>query len=837
MPSPQTELLGIKVRELRYQRGMTQAQLAGRAGVGEKTLKRLELGKTETPHPETVAAVAGALGLRPEELFEAAGAFDQAGPSPMPALHQLPRPPRNFTGREQELTELLGEVTTAGAAVVSIHGMGGIGKTALALVAAERLSDQFPDGQFYLDLRGASDPTPSVEAMLHVIRSMEPQRRQPTTDAEVEAAFRTILRSKRCLLLMDNAASREQVAPLMPPEGSLLLLTSRLRFALPGEWACALTPLPKGESRALIRSLAPHAEQVFDRLATACGGLPLALSLAGRALAERTDLDPHEYATRLADDQGRLQQLDAAERAGGVEASFALSYEMLPEEHRAGLCALAVCTQHFDRAAAAAIWDLPEPAADARIGTLVRFNLIEASGAGHAARYRLHDLVRLFATGRLQEAQRVTAAKRHAAHYMEILRKAERDATALRGGRVLRSLKLIDQEWGHIQAGYSFSCERASSDPESASLCRAAPEASTLLRLRLPPDRRIAWNATALELMNEEQSDPREASYLVDTARAYQDLGDPRRAIEHAKRGLSLAREHGEGRIEAAALLALADAYHAVGAPTEAIEHAERGLAIAREHNDRSEEAMALVMLGWGYRVLGELDLASECCERALPITRELNDRAAEGMALLALAFARRRHQDRGRTSASQCLQIAREMGDRRIEGYALIAMGEGEAGEQSYDESLAIARAIGERRMEGHALLATGVSLMQRDEPQAAVLRLEASLDIAHETGDRAMEANALVVLGMANATLRNFPRAIEVLARDEELAIEMGNRHLAALAAWFLSLAYERHGDLKGALAAAERTAEHAVNAEWPGVEDMHERIASLQAALKRG
>lgn len=828
------ELLGQKVRQLRYRKGLTQARLAERAGVGEKTLKRLELGKTDTPHPETLAAIAGALGLRPEELFEAASMEGDKRQAALPALHQLPRPPRNLTGRGTELATLLEQARGGGAPVLSIHGMGGIGKTALALKVAEELSLDFPDGQFYLDLCGASDPTPTVDAMLHVIRSIEPQRRLPTSDAEVEAAYRTVLRGKRCLLLMDNVSGREQVDPLLPPEGNLLLLTSRRRFALPGEYGCALAPLADADSHLLIRSLAPHAEAVFERLAGACGGLPLALSLAGRALSERPDLDPVEYANRLTDDSGRLKQLDAAQSDGGVEASFSLSYEMLDEDDQRGLCALSVCPQHFDRRAAAAIWGLNLDAADTRIGRLVRLNLLESSGTGSAARYRLHDLVRLFAADRLPPAQRIVFAMRHAHHFLGMLAEAERTVRDEEGQGLLSSLELLDREWVHVQAAFAFCRDRGAEDAGAAALCRNAPEAFSLLRLRLPPERRIDWCTVAIDMMRRYDQTGREGRVMVDIARAHQELGDPRQAIAFAKRALALSEARGDGRTQTSALVALSDAYHALGAPREAIEFGERGLNLAVHLGERSEQALALIVLGWSYRLMGELRRAVESCERALPIARDLGDRAAESAVLLALAFALRGHDDRGRECAIGSLEIAREIGDRRVEGYSLIALGDAQEGDERYQESLEIAREVGDRRMEGHALLAIGITLVRSGRGREALERLVASHAIAVETGDRSMESMVLAALGATHLAVGELLEAVDLLVRDEALANEMGNRRQAALAAWFLSQARERQGELGDAVAAAERAGEYARQTDDAPIGNVERRLLNLRTKL---
>ena len=129
-----------------------------------------------------------------------------------PALHQLPPPPADFTGREAELAELLQAIEGGGATISGLRGMGGVGKTALALMLAERLAPRYPDAQFFLDLQGtARQPLAPTEAMAHVVRAYQPTVRLPGSEAELGAMYRSLLHGQRALLLMDNAASAGQV--------------------------------------------------------------------------------------------------------------------------------------------------------------------------------------------------------------------------------------------------------------------------------------------------------------------------------------------------------------------------------------------------------------------------------------------------------------------------------------------------------------------------------------------------------------------------------------------------------------------------------------------------
>ncbi len=231
-------------------------------------------------------------------------AFDlQLGPelievlSPTPpasALFDLPDGPRRFVGRSREEAQLL-ETLSRGAgaqAIVGLHGVGGIGKTALAARVARQLALQFPDARFALDLRGTREtPVTPRAAMEDVIRRFEPLAQLPDDEDQIRELYRGLLAGKRALIILDNAKDAEQVAPLLPPAPSAAIVTARALVALPGGASpIRLGGLSRGEAVELLASLlAPHeaSAEEMDALASVCVDHPLALNVAGVALAAR----------------------------------------------------------------------------------------------------------------------------------------------------------------------------------------------------------------------------------------------------------------------------------------------------------------------------------------------------------------------------------------------------------------------------------------------------------------------------------------------------------------------------------------------------------------------
>lgn len=580
------------------------------------------------------------------------------------ALHQLPSPPRDFTGREDELDELMRALERGGVTISALQGLGGVGKTTLALKLAQKLTPRYSDAQFYLDLKGTSKtPLSAADAMSHVIRAYQPTARLPEGEAELSAQYRSVLHNQRALLLMDNAADDKQVEPLIPPESCVMLVTSRQHFTLPGLFPMNLDALPAEDARNLLLKIAPRIGEQADTIAKLCGYLPLALRLAASALVERVDLGVEDYVRQLTEGRQRLKLIDA---------SLSLSYELLSPEMQGRWRVLAVFPDTFDTVATAAVWEIETDAAQDALSELVKYSLLEWDET--TTRYRLHDLARLFADARLSEAERSIGQRRHASHYLGISQKAKE--LYKQGGEALkRGLVLFDLEWSNIQAGQSWAEEHASEDDAAASLCSYYPDAGAhLLDLRQQPRERIRWREAALSAARRLKDQAAEGAHLGNLGTAYAELGEMRRAMEFFEHLLTITRKIGSRRGEGQALGNIGSAYAMLGKAHNAIEYYEQWLLIARETGDRQGEGQALGNMGNAYTILGETQRAIELYEQDLEIAREIGDRRGEGQSLggLGNAYAELGEPRRAIEFYEQRLVIAREIGDQRGEAIAL---------------------------------------------------------------------------------------------------------------------------------------------------------------------
>lgn len=382
----------------------------------------MERGRSKGPQHRTVTALADTLALDDDarvRLLELArdGRLGDHWNRVAGGLHNVPRAVEDFTGRSEELiwmSDLVYSESSPGVGVVGlITGSAGLGKTALAVRAAHAFSSSFPDGAVFLDLFGISQrPLPVPDALRALLRTLGvPDRRIPPDAGERASLYRSLIRDRRMLVILDNAGSEEQVRPLLPGGGAsrALVTTRRLLAGLEGVRRLALGPLGLTESTHLLAGILNGRavdDAALTRLAERCGGLPLALRIIGNRLLSRPDWDAAELAARLAAEGHRLDQFKAGDLR--IASAFMMSYEQLaPSAQRVFRRLAAVPGRDFDAVLASVAGGLPLGDAWGALDDLVDLGLLQDGAAG---RYRFHDLVRLFARDRLQAEEGDAAA-------------------------------------------------------------------------------------------------------------------------------------------------------------------------------------------------------------------------------------------------------------------------------------------------------------------------------------------------------------------------------------------------------------------------------------------
>ena len=395
---------GELLRQLRGAARLTQEELAEAAGISARSVSDLERGINATARKETARRLANALKLtgQPRQEFEdtAAGRTQAVA-----VVRTLPRAPVSFTGREDELRQLMAAAEGA-RGVVEIHaigGMAGVGKTALAVHAAYRVADQFPDGQLFLPLHGhtpGQNPVAPHDALgMLLLASGAAAADIPADTTPRTALWRARTAEKSLLLILDDAVNSEQVGQLIPGSSdSLVIVTSRRRMIdLDGSRAISLEVLPVGEAALLFVRLAdrpglvpssPEAEEI----ARLSGRLPLTIGLQARRLHHHPAWTVGDLVAELRAERDRLPLTEP--EGLPVSSAFQMSYAELSDDHKRLFRELGLLPgAEVDAYAVAALEGGDLGAARAGLDSLHNYYLLAEFERG---RYRMHDLIRDF---------------------------------------------------------------------------------------------------------------------------------------------------------------------------------------------------------------------------------------------------------------------------------------------------------------------------------------------------------------------------------------------------------------------------------------------------------
>jgi tetratricopeptide (TPR) repeat protein len=550
--------------------------------------------------------------------------------------YQLPEPPTDFTGRKELITELLADIDSHKA--IMINGMGGVGKTTLGLYIAKQISNDYVNGQIYLDLQGTT-PTPlsAMDIMRHVIVSLEPNRNlRELNEKEITNTYRSVLHGKQVLLFLDNAFSADSIEPVRPPDTCATIITSRRVFNVTGLLGRQhqIESMKEEDAKDFLVKICSRVQECATELARECAYLPLALRIAGSFLKVNDNWALKEYLDCLKDHRKRLPtlddsrtQVDLSKDHPYLQATFELSYNQLSEEAQKHWRMLAVFSGTFDAMAAQAIWDLEKDTARRQLSLLRRYSLLDYDK--NSSRYSLHDLLAEYACSQMDKSEEGPARISHAAHYAEVL--GNLNQMFLRGKEeLLPALRLYDLEWSNIEAGQKVSVSYLEQNQEAADACNQYAWQGSINNLRLKPKDQIKWIEDGLRAARVLENKKAEGSHLSNLGLAYADLGETRKAIEFYEQSLGIDQEIGDRRGEGADLGNLGLAYADLGETRKAIEFYEQSLVIKREIGDRRGEGITLFNVGLTLYGLEEKDRVVGQVKEALIIFEAIESPSAE---------------------------------------------------------------------------------------------------------------------------------------------------------------------------------------------------------------
>jgi tetratricopeptide (TPR) repeat protein/DNA-binding XRE family transcriptional regulator len=841
----------LLLRELRDKAGLTQEELAESAGLSTRSVSDLERGVASKARNQTARLLAEALGLQGKDRAEFEAAARGRPPAPVPATpapvavavagtRTLPRDIASFTGREAELGQLIGPVLDEGSggavSIYAIGGMAGIGKTALVVHAAHRLASQFPDGQVFLSLHGhtpGQQPVDPLDALASLLLIVGVPAGQIPPDLETRTAlWRDRLAGRRLLLVLDDAAGHEQVAPLLPGSGgSLVLVTSRRHLtALEDAQAISLDTLQADQAAELLVRLAARpdldpADPAIEEITSLCGYLPLAVGMLARQLHHHPAWSVGELGADLAEAATRLELMQAENRS--VAAAFNLSYAELPDGQQRLFRLLGLHPgATIDAYAAAALGGTSLAVARRFLDDLYERYLIAEPARG---RYRLHDLIRehartlagadppqecAAALDRLLDYYAYTAAVSDRLLALQPGTRPDPDAV---GSAPAAVPALNDQAkalaWARAERANLLSClGQVSRSGDRARVVSLTAGLSGLLRIDGPWTDAITLHATAVKAARELGDRPAQAGALKDLGTIQQFACDYPHATAALREALDIYRDLGDqlGQSDALSNLGvvrwLACDYAGAG---QALEQA---LSICRELGDQHGVANALIDLGATRIVTGDPAGAVQAIERALQLYRDLGDREYQCQALLDLGNARLEMDDYPAAAklVEEALDIARDLGDRRGEAWAFIYLGrlrrltgDYESGIQVLDEALDIFEGLGDPRGRGNALACRAAIHRLTGDLDGAAGDVEAALGIFTDLGEPRGRARALCELAAVRRLTGDYPGAAEVAGEALSIYRDIGDRNGQATALNEIATLHRDRGELDQATA----------------------------------
>ena len=648
------------------------------------------------------------------------------------AVRTLPRDIASFTGRVGELRQLTAAVGEAasGGGVVSIHaigGMAGVGKTALAVHAAHRLTGDYPDGQYFLPLHGhtpGQQPVQPADALATLLLTAGLRASHIPADLDARAGlWRDHVAGQKVLLVLDDATGHEQVRPLLPgTAGSLVLITSRRRLAaLEDAVPLSLDTLPPDDAAALLTRLAGRPDMdtgPATQLARLCGYLPLAIGLVGRQLSHHPAWTAADLAAGLAAAQDRLEVMQAENVS--VAAAFGLSYRDLGAAQQRLFRRLGVHPgPDFDAHAAAALDGTSLAEARRHLDDLYDQHLLGQPGRG---RYRFHDLIREHARALAADeaADGAAAAGRLLDYYLHTALAASRHiAVRTRGGRRMPP------------AVRPPACAPRLASAEQATAWLAAERATC----RRPPTTPPPADTTARE------PDPGRAQQFP-YAGGFWD-----QAIALHQTALAAARRAGDRHGQADALNHLAIFQTGTGHVPAGAANQRQALALYHELGDPLGQADALHTQGYVQEMADDYPAAEASRRQSLARYREAGDRIGQGDALLDLGAAQMLAGDYPAAGASlqQALDLFCDLGDRYGQAVTLGGLG-----------SLQI----------------------QAGEYPAAVTSFRQVLELCRDLGDRDSEAQAVAGLGMVQRLTGDYPAAMASTRHARTIFGQVGDR-----------------------------------------------------------
>jgi predicted ATPase/DNA-binding SARP family transcriptional activator len=761
------------------------------------------------PLPETTALFEAVRQRNSNGWMAELPASSCAAWSPVQTAHNLPSPPTAFLGRQQELDHLLERLVNPAHRLVTLTGEGGVGKTRLALAAAQSLIGSFADGVWFVSLAGLESQADDARlhdavagAMADALDLTLSKQQPPRFEAPAH------LRKKEMLIVFDNfehllpavgwLRQLQQVAPSLT-----LLVTSRQRLDLQSEHIVRIQGMPAPDvkdpsvydhcavqlftERATQRWPAFHLDRTnlaaVVQICRRLHGLPLGIELAAALVDQMT---PAEIAAALSDGLDLLScpQSDAPLRQHSMRAVFDYTWTLLTDEERALLAGVTVFRGGFEREAAIMITG----ATSRVLAALYDKALLHQDGAG---RYEMHELLRQFVVARTASEAMADVQERHSLYYLGLLRQQERD---LHSHTLDQGLAVIRREFDNLRRAWRWAVEQRAFGllAGSASHLRYSCH---LLGLWQESEHLLAEAVSSLRnesSLSPGASEPPAAetltALLAALAETYHARGDSAHVIEAAQQLTQWGRRSSLDDARALGHLLWGKTHQEQGRLVKAERRLRIALALAQRAGSSRLEADALYSLGTAANLQGDKPRAHHLLEQALARYRQLGERLEEANTLCALSQVYHYDPSKVYQFTSQRLELARRVGSAVDEFRALhrlailwLNLGEFTKARTCCQEALRVAQVLNSPRNATFVLDFLALTYHYLDDDLAALHYLDETIRLCEANGDQRGLAYALHWKGQVLLARGELDNAADCYALAVDIRLLHDQPHLA--------------------------------------------------------
>jgi DNA-binding SARP family transcriptional activator len=749
--------------------------------------------------------------LRHDPELAVTPAYRRPGQEPQPDT--LPSVIRDFTGRSEELRAIAEGIGPAnGPTLWVIDGMGGVGKTALAVHAGHQLAQRYPDAQLYLNLHGHDhrrEPLDSADALRELLTMLDvPAVRIPGATRERAELWRAELACRRAVLILDDVTGPGQILSLLPEAGdSLIIVTARQRHA--GWNAYRTMPLPgfsQDDAAALFTQVAGRATKLEADLVTKvcrlCGYLPLAIRLAASRLRSGAVASLPDLVDEL--DESVTSHGLTSEVSWRVHASFELSYRRLtePEQRYFRYLGMSPCVD-TTAYSAAFLADVSPAESQAALVSLADHHLLEETSPG---RFEFHDLIRTFAATRSpgndqrkdirQGIDRLGDYYLHAVNHASRVRRRETPAPDGSDPRVppftdtpADAAAWLESEWVNVLR-VAEQCARHNLKRRCADLVHALGE---FLKASGHWDDALAAHLMALQACRDLDDVAGAARSALDASLIYLRTGRNELALQHATEAAEAFGVLGDSSGRAAALNRIGVIHRNTARFRNALAYHQEALAIYQAADDSRGLAKALVNAGTDLWYLGRFQEEIAYLSRALDIYRENDDLRNQAAALNNIGtvqHARGYYRDAMRSYQSS-REILREVGGSQDLALADHNMARVQQYKGNYTAAIAIYRAVlatyrmlGDPQHQAYALADIGSVYKCIEHFDEALAHYENAASMAKMADDRYAYSEALCGMADAHFGSGRLDLALEHFERAATLAGEIESLYLKAKA-----------------------------------------------------